>query len=837
MNAIPNLNISHLSARALSMVQRLLLLVAITLTTCLGADAQAMSDTQLADYARTRYEEGVAPMTIAKELIERGATRDQILRLRQAYENGTTTTPKATSHSETGTNIDRSRKDNAPRLQNGKRTTADEHRLTDADALPSQPWAEDGKDAWDFDVDALWHMNRANSTPIFGHDTFRQRMLSFEPNMAIDVPADYVIGPGDELIIDIYGDSQRSDKHTVAPDGCVTLDYAGPVTVGGRTMKQVQSLISSRLRPYYGGSTVKVTVGQTRTITVNIMGEVKTPGSYTLSAFASVFHALYQAGGVTDIGTLRAVKVCRDGRVTATVDVYDYILNGRLAGNILLRNGDVILVDTYGTLVEIEGWVKRPMRYEMRPDESLATLIAYAGGMHSMAYSHHVTIERSEESRAYVLTPEADDFSRTLLKDGDVVKVGRDVTRYVNMAIVQGAVMRPGRYEMSERMTTVGGIIEQAGGLSDDALRTRAVLLRKLADGSRSAITIDLDGILAGTSPDVALHNEDELTISSRAIEIERRHLHIDGEIYNPGQYRYAEGLTVEDLIVMAGGLKESASLLNVEVSRRIVNPEGNEDRPQRAEIYNIELKGGMDILTQTGFVLQPYDEVYVRKSPEYSEQCGVWVQGEVLFEGRYVLENQSERLSDVVKRTGGMTSKASIADARLERRMNETELARRAKLIEKAQQEADSLALSRLDLKETYTVGIDLREAMAHPGGKADLVLRDGDVLFIPQLENTVKINGEVLYPNTVTYNIGKTLRYYINQAGGYSKTGSRRHAYIIYNNGQVSRARNGRILPGCEIVVPTKKHRENSKAIATTLSISTALATVAAVLVSSLK
>lgn len=773
--------------------------------------AQSMTDTQITEYAKQRHSAGVAQSTIITELLEKGATREQLIRVKQNFEakNKATNTDAAAPQE-----IDRTR------VSNGEKPGDDFGSL----------------DISDEETDVALNAD-ATKSRIYGHDIFRSKMLSFEPNMSIAVPESYVLGPGDEVIIDVYGDSQRNDKLKIAPDGTVTTTYGGPINVSGKTLAQAQNAISARLRQYYAGSTIRVSVGQTRTITVNVMGEVLTPGSYTLSAFASVFHALYQAGGVNDLGTLREIKVCRKGRVVTTVDVYDYILNGRLTGNIMLEDNDVILVDTYQNLIEVRGWVKRPMIYETKSGETLNKVLSYAGGFKGGAYAELVTVERTGSTDSYVYTISEDEYTRFPVTDGDIVTITRSENRFSNMAEIKGAVYRPGRYEIGGNGQSVRSLIEQAGGLKEEALRTRAIILRMRPDRSREAITVDLEGIMAGTVADIPIKNEDELTISSREREISGQQLIIAGEVYSPGTYHYAENMTVEDLITIAGGLKQSASLLNVEVSRRIVDPEGDDDKPQRAEIFNVKIKNGLSIDTQTAFKLQPYDEVFVRKSPAYSEQKSIWIGGEVLFEGRYVLENQDERISDIIKRTGGFTSKACIRDARLKRRMNETELLRRTKLIQKAENSADSISLAKLDLNETYYVGIDLNEAITNPGSSADLVLRDGDELIIPQLENTVKINGEVLYPNTVTYIEGKKLSYYINQAGGYTKEAQTKQAYIIYNNGQVSRANKGTLQPGCEIIVPTKKHKENSKTVATTLSITTAIATIAAVLVSALK
>lgn len=773
--------------------------------------AQSMTDTQITEYAKQRHSAGVAQSTIITELLEKGATREQLIRVKQNFEakNKAANTDAAAPQE-----IDRTR------VSNGEKPGDDFGSL----------------DISDEETDVALNAD-ATKSRIYGHDIFRSKMLSFEPNMSIAVPESYVLGPGDEVIIDVYGDSQRNDKLKIAPDGTVTTTYGGPINVSGKTLAQAQNAISARLRQYYAGSTIRVSVGQTRTITVNVMGEVLTPGSYTLSAFASVFHALYQAGGVNDLGTLREIKVCRKGRVVTTVDVYDYILNGRLTGNIMLEDNDVILVDTYQNLIEVRGWVKRPMIYETKSGETLNKVLSYAGGFKGGAYAELVTVERTGSTDSYVYTISEDEYTRFPVTDGDIVTITRSENRFSNMAEIKGAVYRPGRYEIGGNGQSVRSLIEQAGGLKEEALRTRAIILRMRPDRSREAITVDLEGIMAGTVADIPIKNEDELTISSREREISGQQLIIAGEVYSPGTYHYAENMTVEDLITIAGGLKQSASLLNVEVSRRIVDPEGDDDKPQRAEIFNVKIKNGLSIDTQTAFKLQPYDEVFVRKSPAYSEQKSIWIGGEVLFEGRYVLENQDERISDIIKRTGGFTSKACIRDARLKRRMNETELLRRTKLIQKAENSADSISLAKLDLNETYYVGIDLNEAITNPGSSADLVLRDGDELIIPQLENTVKINGEVLYPNTVTYIEGKKLSYYINQAGGYTKEAQTKQAYIIYNNGQVSRANKGTLQPGCEIIVPTKKPKENSKTVATTLSITTAIATIAAVLVSALK
>lgn len=788
------------------------LLVFAMMTAAMPAFAQRLTDIQMTEYIRQRHEQGAKAEAIANELLAKGATADQLQRIQRNMEKLTL------EQKNSRINKENAEPDEVTRLNNGEEYSLEN---TESAGLESKDAEEQRK--------------------IFGHDIFRSRMLSFEPNVNVAVPSEYVLGPGDEILINVNGSSHHSSRHTISPEGTILLDLTGPLALAGQSLATARRTLTSRLSPFYSGSTVSVSVGQTRSIGIHVMGEVEVPGSYTLSAFATVFHALYMAGGVGEIGTMRGIKVMRGGRIVANVDIYDYILHGRLTGNIMLRDGDVIIVGPYEQLVEMRGAVKRPMWYEVRAGESLQQVLEAAGMFTENAHRSSLRVERRVDSQRMVFTPSSDDFHTFLLADGDVITADSSVTHFVNMAEIKGAVVRPGRYEINENTEGVLALITQAGGLLPEAVREHAVLLRLKDDGTHEAIGVDLDAILGGTKPDITLRSADELTIASQKQRNERRFLTIEGEVAEPGDFSFAENMTAMDLITLAGGLLETASLQGIEVARRVRGESAAEnagdDREAMVYVLHADAGNAASPLHISGFRLQPYDEVFVRRHADYNDQRSVFVRGEVNLAGRYVLTSDEERLSDVMKRTGGFTSRASMADARLVRKMNEEELLRRKTLIERSIHSGDSLDISVINQSETYNVAIDLGAAVENPGSVDDIVLRDGDEIVVPQHSSTVTISGEVLHPNTITYAPGRGLGYYINQAGGYSSNALSRKAYIIYNNGAVSRASKSKIQPGCEIVVPTRHRRNNTKSLATTLSVTTALATVAAVLVTALK
>ena len=667
---------------------------------------------------------------------------------------------------------------------------------------------------------------------IFGHDIFNNEDLTFEPNMNIATPENYVLGAGDAVFVDIYGASQKTVEATVSPDGFIVVEDFGPIQVAGMTVSQANKRVRSQLGARYSSSKIRLSVGQTRTIIVNVMGEVKAPGTYTLSAFSSVFHALYMAGGPSKIGTLRNIKVYRHNKLVSTVDVYDYILNGKLSGNVRLGDNDVIVVGSYDCLVNITGKVKRPMYYEMKGGESVGTLIDYAGGFAGDAYRKNVRVVRKSGSQYSVYNVNEFDMASFRMADNDSVSVDSILPRYSNMAEVKGAVFRPGMYQIGDNIYSVKTLLECAEGVTEDAFTTHAVMHRMKADRTLEVVSVDIEGIMNGTVADIPLQNEDVLFIPTKQESRVQQTISIHGEVMYPGTYKFADNETLEDFVLQAGGLKENASMHNVLVSRRISNPYALTSDSTLAHTFQFSLKDGFVIDGEKAFKLMPFDEVYVRKSPGYFKQQNVTINGEVMFGGTYTLTKKNERLSDLFKRAGGGTDLAYIPGARLERKVNEAEYKRLLELAKMRQDEKErvvqEMAINNsrsiaefgvnmqqsekekeqtIEIPETYPVGIELDKALANPGSDYDIVLREGDEIFVPTYNGTVKIEGEVMYPNTVAFKDGKSAKYYISQAGGFNRYAKKNQAYVIYMNGTVEKVSDGaKIRPGCEIVVPQK-------------------------------
>lgn len=658
-------------------------------------------------------------------------------------------------------------------------------------------------------------ISQSTGKRVFGRDIFNNKSLTFEPQMNIATPQNYVLGPGDQLIIDVYGASQESVTLTVSPDGDITVPDFGPIHVSGLTVAAAQSRIRSKVGSYYESSNIKASLGQTRTILVNVMGEVRTPGTYTLSAFATVFHAIYMAGGVSDIGTLRNVKVFRQGKLISTVDIYEFILNGRLAGNVRLADNDVVQVGTYDCIVDITGRVKRPMAYEMRKNESLSTLLKYSGGFTGDAYKKTLRVLRKSGRMKSVHNVEEFDLADFKVDDGDSVVVDSIIDRFENMVEVKGAIFRPGMYRLGEKVNSVRSLIESADGLTEEAMTSRAVIRRMKPNRTQEVLSVDLDGIINGSAADVPLENEDILFIPTQAEHQNLRTLTVDGEVIFPGTYEYAEGMTIEDLILQAGGLTDAASTIKVDISRKIINPEATDADMELAKTYSIPLKKDFATDGDKGFTLEPYDIIQVRKSPVFQDPIRVFVEGEVAFQGHYTMEQKNQRLSDVIKAAGGVIPGSYVRGARLIRVMSEDEKARMQAVIKLARQSAtgkDSINLEQLALENTYSVGIHLDEALANPGSTQDIELMDGDRLIVPRFNHTVRISGSVNAPNTVAYEEGEGYKYYIRQAGGFAEQSKKSHAFIVYQNGTIAVAKKGKVEPGCEIVVPTKAPRDAS-------------------------
>ena len=792
---------------------------------------QSMSDTQILQYVMQQKKLGKSESDIATELLKKGATLEQIQNMRQKYAKQLEQHSMAGEADKAIDAASRMRQNNAPDQadQQGFQQQVKQN-VPDNMLYGEQTGQPAGTE--------YFGVGETSGKRVFGRDIFNNKSLTFEPVMNIATPQNYVLGPGDQLIIDVYGDTQRSEQLTVSPDGDVNVPEYGPIHVAGLSVSAAQSKVRSSLGTYYESSDIKVTVGQTRTILVNVMGEVKAPGTYTLSAFATVFHALYMAGGVSDLGTLRNIKVYRQGRLISVVDVYEFILNGRLAGNVRLQDNDVVQVGPYESIVDIAGRVKRPMAYELRKNESLATLLKYSGGFASDAYKKSLRVFRKNGRMKSVYNVEEFEMPEFKMFDGDSVEVDSIIDRFENTVEVKGAIFRPGMYQLGEKVNSVRSLIESADGLTEEAMLSRAVIRRMKPNRTQEVLTVDLKGIIEGTAADVPLENEDILFIPIQAVHQNLRTLSIDGEVIFPGTYEYAEKMTVEDLILQAGGLTDNASTVKVDVARRMIDPEAKTSTMEIAKTYSFAIKPGFEFDGDKSFTLQPYDAVSVRRSPVSVEPFRVRVEGEIAFEGFYTLEQKNQRLSDVVKAAGGVIPGAYVRGARLIRNMNEDELARRDELIKMARQSAaadakDSLSLEQLALETTYSVGIHLDEALANPGCDEDVELQNGDRLVIPRYNRTVKISGDVQKSNTVAFKNKKNYKYYISQAGGYGKRARKSHTYILYQNGTIAKASKGDIEPGCEIVVPTKGPKDPNQ-ITQWLGIGTSAASLATMFVS---
>ena len=792
------------------------ILISLMLATTAGWAQSGMTDNQVMDYVIEQNAKGASRQQIVTHLMQRGVTIDQIRRIQKKYER------QAKDGSLGGTDITPGSQSTKNRLReaNGE-TRRDQQnvssfRVKDGRGQNKDQQFTEMDEALDFMMPDSLRYNYEEETPgrrIFGHDVFNNKNLTFESSMNLATPQNYRLGPGDVVNIDIWGASQESVSETISPDGTITVDGVGVISLGGLSVRQAKQRLRSVLGPRYQDSRIELTLGQTRTITVSIMGEVKTPGTYTMSAFATVYNALYMAGGPNEIGTLRNVQVFRNGRLLSNVDIYDFLLNGKLTGDVRLQDNDVITVAPYEALVNITGKVKRPMYYEMKKTESAATLLRYAGGFTGDAYTKAIRVNRKAGQQYSVFSVGEFDLNDFKLMDEDIVSVDSTLNRYQNMVEIKGAVFRPGMYQLGGQISTVKALVEAADGLTEDAISQHAVMHRMQADRTLKMQSIDIKGILEGTVPDMELKNEDVLYIASREEEKMDQTITIHGEVNYPGVYRYAVNETIEDLVLQAGGLTNAASLAKVDVARRIMDSDATEAGDTLAFTYSFRLNPDFTIPQgETPFTLQPYDEVYIRRSPNYIEQQNVTVEGEVQFKGEYTLTNSNLRLSDMIRQAGGITKHAYPEGAKLLRKMTQEEQETMMTMLRTAQRNSgnDSIDVSKLATMTTYPVAIELDKALANPHSDDDPILREGDRIVVPKFTSTVTINGEVLYPNTVRYMEGKKADYYIDLAGGTTSTAKKSKAIIIYMNGMVAKANSkNKPRPGCQIVVPTKKAR----------------------------
>ena len=782
-----------------------------------------VSDGQVVRSAASQKRAGASEGQIANQLLQQGATPQQLQRLRGQYAN----------------QINKAGMGNA--VDNGLREAVDRSRtnnVADDNSTMQLAGGDDalGEDVVDGDDDGqrASRRTRRSSREVFGRNIFNNTNLTFAPNMNIATPQNYVLGPGDVLVVDVYGGSQESQRLTVSPEGDVYVPEFGPIQVSGLQIRAAQNRIRQRLGRFFQSSDIRITLGQTRSIQVNVLGEVRVPGTYTLSSLSTVYHALYRAGGISNLGTLRNIKLYRQGKLVTVVDVYEFIFNGRLAGNVPLQDNDVIQVDTYDCLVNVTGYVKRPMFYELRETESISTLLKYCGGFTSDAHKQTVRVNRNAEKMKTVFNIDEFDFSSFKLRDGDSVSVEAISDLYENMVEINGAVARPGMYQLGEKVFSVKSLLERAEGLTPEAMTNRAVLRRLKPNRTQEVLSVDLEGIMNGTEADVQLQNEDVLFIPTIPEHQYSRTITILGEVVFPGPYEYADSMTLENFILQAGGLTYAASTAKVDVSRQYHDPNATNAGMDLKKTFSFTIDENFNFSNDKNFKLEPFDIVQVRRSPTYQDPITVSIDGEVMFRGSYTMERKNMRLTDLVKAAGGIVEGADIRGARLMRKMSDDEKARIRSVIRMARQSSDasgdSISLQKLALQTTYPVGIHLDEALKEPGTTKDIELMDGDELIF---NHTVRISGDVYMPNTVAYEEGKGYKYYIEQAGGFGDRAKKKNTYVVYQNGTMAVASKAKIEPGCEVIVPTKAKKDGNQ-LTQWLGIGTSMASLATMFVS---
>ena len=802
------------------MIKKITLFVALILVGAMGAFAQSMTDDQIISYIMKENEKGTSQQKIVTELISRGVTTTQLQRVRRKAQ-----TMQQTQKNGGSLIGDGGRKST-------QRTQYDQYGqpIDQVDQMKNQPL---GVNQSTFGVEPddslMIYMEAKDETrKVFGRDIFNKQNLTFQPSTNMATPANYLLGPGDQVVIDVWGASQQKFVETISPDGNITIEGVGLVRLGGLSVSKARSVLQSRLGQRYSDCQFNLSVGDIRTIQVQVAGEVNMPGTYSLSSLSSAFNALYAAGGINDNGTLRDIKVYRSGRMIASVDVYDYLINGNSSGDVRLQDNDVIVVGAYDCLVNVTGKIKRPMWYEMKSSETVKQLMAYSGGYTGDAYTDKVRVTRKAGSEYSVYTVEEFDMASFHLKDLDEVQVDSVRPRYSNMVEVRGAVRHAGKFQLGRKIQTVRELLLAADGLSEDAYQERAVMHREKDDLTLEMVGVNLKDLLEGTVADIPLKNNDLLFIPSRTEMLGDRKLTVHGEVLYPGVYPFAENTTIQDLILQSGGITEAASLARVDVFRRVRDVNAVTDNKQSAESFTFSLDETYALVQDTTFYLKPFDEVYIRKSPAYEPQQNVSVRGQVNFAGQYSMTSKDYRLTDLIKAAGGFTQLAYGAGARLIRRMTEEEKLQRDNSLKQEQirlyeesmkkevtssfEEMDTLLSMKLNLDDTYPVALNLEAALKHPGSLEDIVLREGDVLTIPQYSNTVKISGEVVHPISMNYVKGKSLSYYISHAGGYGNKARKGNVYAVYANGGVEKIRkrsSKAIQPGCEIVVPTKPEK----------------------------
>jgi protein involved in polysaccharide export with SLBB domain len=682
---------------------------------------------------------------------------------------------------------------------------------------------------------------------IFGFSLFNRKKLTFEPNLNIATPQNYQLGANDEIKIEIWGASQQTYEQKISPEGTIFIDNVGVISLSGLTVEDATLKLRRTLTKIYaglstGGTFLKLSLGNNiRSIKVNIVGDVYIPGTYTLPSLASAFNALYAAGGPSINGTLRNVKIIRNNKVSATLDFYEFLLNGELKNNIQLQDQDIVFVSSYKNRVEMKGEIKRPLFFDVLEKESLKDLIRFSGGFTGKAYDKRFKIIRKTGFAHKILDVDLKSADTLHLLNGDEVMVDSVLNRFENRVVLNGAVYKPGNYSI-DSVLTLKQLIQKSGGIRGDAFLSRAAIYRSRPDYTLEVIPIDLNTIFSGSN-DIQLQREDVVFISSIFDQKEEYHITIEGEVRQPGEYLYVSNATVEDLILLAGGLKESASLARIEIARRIKNPNAVTTSNQVAEVFQFSISEDLKISNSAKlFELQPFDQVYVRRSPGYQFQANIILEGEVLFPGKYSISNKNERISDIIKRSGGLTLEAFPKGARLVRKLPIDAKARQKALETIKSQSRDSIKFI-VEIDSLSTIGINLDRILANPGSKYDLLLNEGDVIKVPKELQTVRLSGQVLSPVLVRYDQGKGFKGYVSGAGGFAPDAKKSKSYIIYANGTMDRTKKifffnsyPKVEPGAEIVVPKKAERKGMST-GEAVSIATAVSSMALIIVTIIK
>lgn len=665
---------------------------------------------------------------------------------------------------------------------------------------------------------------------ILGYSIFND--ARFENNLLANVPTpkNYILGTGDKLTLDIYGYAQANYQVVVTPDGFISLPRAGLVSVGGMTIEAAKSKIASSLSRFFPGlgtstgasSVLNVSLNNIRGIKVQVIGEVVAPGSYTATSLTTMLNALYAAGGPNEIGSFRTIQLIRRGEVVNTLDLYELIMDGYAKSDYVLQDQDVIMVPPFISRIAVEGLTKRTGLFELLPTESLTKLIQYAGGFHQFAYTHRLKVYRVTPREFKINTVSPPNFPTFTMANGDSLVVDRIINRYENLITVEGAVFRPGEFSLDDSPTLMQ-LIDAAEGLREDAFAGRVSIIRTEDNMRTSNNSVNLADILANRIPDVPLKRLDVVYIPSVFEMSENSTVRVYGAINNADAevgviFPFIKDQTIEDVLVKVGGLTEAASLSRIELVRRKRNVDPTQAGAQISELFYFDINDDLSVSGDAQrFKLMPYDEIFVRNSPNYSKQLFVNIEGEVLYPDIYAIQKKDEKISDLILRAGGMTPLAYMDGATLLRKvqLSEAEIELRKQTIADlslANPNNQSIQVTEISPEKEEAIGISLRRILENPGSDDDMILQEGDLIRIPKRLETVRIQGEVLYPTSVKFR-GNGLRSYISKSGGFTKKSSRSKAYVLYANGSVDRTRRflfvnvyPRIEPGSEIIVPQR-------------------------------